>query len=180
MFTKQNIPNLLTFARVLAVPVALGLAVFLPGYVHVLLWLFVAASLTDFLDGYLARKWNVTSALGTFLDPVADKLLVAVVLLYLVKYTVAPLLAIGLIIAREIYIAGLREFLALRSIPLPVSKGGKWKTALQLLAITLALFGMAYQVQPVWNAGMVVLWIAAALAVISAAQYTRAAIKQLR
>lgn len=185
--TKQNIPNLLTFFRVAAVPVMLVLASAYPGERQLIFWLFIAASLTDFFDGYLARKWNAVSPLGTLLDPIADKLLVAVVLLYLMEYTTAPIGAVGIILCREIYIAGLREFLALRNITLPVSRGGKWKTALQLVAIALLLLAISYATPFVlinrayllnaWNLGVILLWASAILSLVSAAEYTRGALK---
>lgn len=138
---RARIPNLLTFARVLAVPVCLVIILAHPrwGYTA-LLWIFVTASLTDFLDGYLARKWNAVSAVGALLDPIADKLLVALMLIYLLMIKGAALMApVAIILLRELYISGLREFLATRNITLPVSKGGKLKTATQMAAIILLL-----------------------------------------
>ncbi len=141
----KNVPNLLTFARVLAVPVSLWLIYVSRAEALPLFWIFVAASLTDFFDGYLARKWNAVSPLGTFLDPVADKLLVALMLLYLLtRFGPALLLPIIIILLREIYISALREFLAAKKVALPVSQGGKLKTALQMLAVTLLLGHLAY------------------------------------
>lgn len=180
MFTKQQIPNLLTFGRVLAVPLALALMA-----CNVSLWplllLFAAAAITDFFDGYLARKWNAVSPLGTMLDPIADKLLVALMLFYLAVVTQLALLPIALILLRELYISGLREFLALRGVALPVSKGGKWKTAVQMLAIIVLYSAAALKKIPeLWDPGMVLLWISVALAIWSAAQYTRAAWPNLR
>jgi cardiolipin synthase len=145
MTLRQRIPNLLTFARVLAVPVSLAL-IYLPGeHGMALFWIFVVASLTDLLDGYLARKWNAVSALGAFLDPVADKLLVGLMLIYLLtRFGTMLLLPVILILLREIYISALREFLAAKHVTLPVSKGGKLKTALQMIAVTLLLGHLAY------------------------------------
>lgn len=179
MITKQQIPNLLTFARVLAVPVALVLMVLRTGP-EPLLILFAFASITDFFDGYLARKWNAVTPLGTMLDPIADKLLVALMLVYLAVVTQMAFLPIALILLRELYISGLREFLALRSIPLPVSKGGKWKTAVQMVAILVLYSSVALQQPRVWDAGVALLWISTILALTSAAQYTRAAWKHLK
>lgn len=225
MLNRRHIPNLLTFARVFAVPLCLGFMLLDPKPEVALLWIFVAASLTDFLDGYLARRWQVVSPLGTMLDPVADKLLVALMLLYLLveggitppsppaaarfAFGYAPpamllFFPIAVILLRELYIAGLREFLATRQIALPVSKGGKWKTALQMVAITLLLAQMAYAIPaaPLYCAapfaaafsaacsgttppladlagglGLPLLYAAAFLAFTSAASYTRAALK---
>lgn len=189
MLSKTKIPNLLTCFRVVAVLAALFVTAFFPAYRHAVFWLFVLASLTDFFDGYLARKWHAVSPLGTMLDPIADKLLVAVVLIYLLKFTSAPVGAVAIIICREIYIAGLREFLALRHITLPVSRGGKWKTALQLIALTLLLLSVTYPTPymlvasqyllSAWNVGMILLWVSALLSVVSAASYTRSALRSL-
>lgn len=212
MIRRQSIPNLLTFARVLAVPVALIAMLAAPRTYSFMLAIFLFASITDFFDGYLARRWNATSALGTMLDPIADKILVAVMLLFLVTvreslftssciqaqgqiacakegagalmgYTL--LIPAALIVARELYMAGLREFLSLRQIALPVSSGGKWKTAVQMLAIVGLLAALAWNVQPSWaNAswvgGRALLWIAALLSVKSAIDYTRKAWPALR
>ncbi len=182
MISKKNIPNHLTFARVLAVPVALALIVWRPCEPGWLLVVFVFAALTDFFDGSLARKWNAVSALGTMLDPIADKLLVAVILVYLLKFPLMPVLPVALLIARELYIAGLREFLAARNIALPVSRGGKWKTAVQLLAIAtlLATISFAPQLSTqhtnyLWNSGMTLLWLSTLLSLSSAFSYTRKA-----
>ena len=173
MLAQKNIPNLLTFGRVLAVPVALYL---MTVGARPLLAVFILASITDFLDGFLARKWNATSALGTMLDPIADKLLVTLMLLYLMVAGHAPLLPIAAIILREIYVAGLREFLALRGIPLPVSHGGKLKTALQMLAIIALTAALAFVQQQAWIAGIWLLWAAAAVSLVTAALYTLAAL----
>lgn len=188
MLNKQNIPNLLTYLRVLAAPAMLLVAAFLPQEKALIGWIFGLASATDFLDGYLARKWNVVSPLGTMLDPIADKLLVAIVLLYLLKYTPLPILLVGIILGREIFIAGLREFLALRQIALPVSSGGKWKTALQIIAIVLLMTAISYPTPyliangtliNVWGVGVVLLWAASILGIVSAASYMRSAIRSL-
>lgn len=186
---KENIPNALTFFRVAIVPIALIVAAAFPEQRQLMFWLFGTAAVTDLADGYLARKWNAVSALGTMLDPIADKLLVAIMLLYLQEYTKAPLAAVAIIICREIYIAGLREFLALRQIALPVSQGGKWKTTVQLLALTFLLVSIAYPTPYLrvgeflfnsWNLGVVLLWLSAILAITSAFDYTRKAMPSLR
>ena len=177
--SKQQIPNLLTFGRVLAVPLALGFMVADAG-AWPLLVLFSAASVTDFFDGYLARKWQASSTLGALLDPVADKLLVALMLLFLVHRTDAPMLAIAAILLREIYISGLREFLAQRQVTLPVSQGGKWKTALQMFAIFFLLVALCFGLHDLWVGGIALLWVSAVLAIWSAVEYTRAALPQLK
>lgn len=179
---KQQIPNLLTGARMLAVPMALLVMLYAPAATQLLFWIFLVASLTDYLDGYLARAWKVESALGALFDPVADKLLVALMLLYLLKtdHSATLLLPVAVIILREIYVSGLREFMAGRKLKLPVSPGGKWKTATQMVAIGGILFAMAYGQPGCFFAGRALLWVAAFLALLSAYDYTRKALPQLR
>lgn len=181
MITRQQIPNLLTFARVAVVPVCLALMLLAPGARMALLILFILAALTDFLDGHLARTWNASSRLGALLDPIADKLIVALMLLYLAVLNVAAFLPVAIILMRELYIAGLREFLAIQGITLPVSGGGKLKTAVQMLAITLLLAQDALSTQflAFTSLGTPLLYLAAMLALISAVQYTRASAKHL-
>lgn len=173
MRMRQQIPNLLTFGRVLAVPICLAIMLGDPSWKALALFvLFIAASVTDYLDGYLARKWNVVSTIGALFDPIADKLLVALMLVYLLVEAgftgplttiatpyafllppgvthVSPLfLPIVVILLRELYISGLREFLANRRIALPVSSSGKWKTALQMVTISVLLGLLAFEVSP--------------------------------
>ena len=198
MLRKQQIPNLLTFTRVLAVPASLVLILATPEPGLWLFLIFVVAALTDFFDGYLARKWNATSALGALLDPIADKLLVALMLIYLLNTLALPpvflpitplFLPVAIILLRELYISGLREFMAARGLSLPVSNGGKWKTATQMLAITFLLFARAYgppivtggaAVELASKLGLLLLKISALLALTSAVAYTRAAMRQIR
>ncbi len=176
MITKSQIPNLLTGARAFAVPLAL-VVIFTTHSPIVLFWIFTLAAITDFFDGYLARKWNCVSAFGALVDPVADKLLVALILLYLLQAGEVHLLPVAIILLREIYISALREFLSARNIPLPVSTGGKWKTAMQMISLTALLFALAYNVVEASQLGIITLWIAAALALTSAVHYTRSAWK---
>jgi phosphatidylglycerophosphate synthase len=234
---RARIPNLLTFARAAAVPVSLLIMIFSPGQHAWLYVIFVTASLTDLLDGYLARKWNSVSPLGALLDPIADKLLVALTLVYILveggitPYAASPLtpsasgspweatqafnhgtawatglvdllhlsfpvpspadapfvtmlwtlsasslfIPVILILLRELYISGLREFLATRQMTLPVSKGGKWKTAMQMTGIGLVL-GAPVFAEPFFAAlGNAFIWLAALLALVSAVDYTRKA-----
>src|ERR1700712_1510031 len=138
-----NIPNLLTYGRILAVPLIV-LCFFIEGKLSisntarwVALWIFVIASVTDFLDGYLARIWNQTSNIGRMLDPIADKLLIAsILLLVAADQTIAgwSLWAAIIILCREILVSGLREYLAQLkvSISVPVSRIAKWKTTAQM------------------------------------------------
>ena len=170
---RHHIPMLLTWSRVAAIPL-LAAAYTLdgaPGYWLPLL-IFTYAAFTDFLDGYLARKWNAESDLGRLLDPVADKLLVATALIFLVDSGAANPFAVSLIILRELFISGLREWLGGRELSLPVSPLAKWKTAVQCVAIA-ALLAQWLML------GSWLLWAAALLSVITAAEYTVKAIRAI-
>jgi len=143
------------------------------------------ACLTDFLDGYLARKWNHISSFGRFLDPVADKLLVCSTLLMLVGMggiRGLSLLAAVVILSREILVSGLREFLAQLNVGMPVSWLAKWKTAIQMVAIGCLLIGDAGPWIPplAWKTlGITCLWFAAALTLYTGYDYLKAAMEQL-
>ena len=178
MIARTQIPNLLTLGRLLAVPVCLALILIFDAPQAALFWIFLVASATDFLDGYLARKWNATSPLGVLLDPIADKLLVALLLVYLLVSTVPALLFLPVVVMllRELYISGLREFLAARQATLPVSRGGKLKTMLQMAGITLLLAAMTFKVDDLGKIGLVLLWFAGLVALVTAVDYTRKAL----
>ena len=175
-----NIPTLLTLGRVAVIPVLLVLfCVDWAPARHLAAALFVAASITDWLDGWLARRLNQTSAFGAFLDPVADKLLVAVALVMLVhsdpSWTMSALAAI--IIGREITISALREWLAElgQRRRVAVSWVGKFKTAFQLTSISLLLWDTPIGPLPVQRIGFALLCAAAALTLWSMFLYLRAA-----
>jgi len=147
--------------------------------------LFFLAAITDFLDGWVARARNETSALGAALDPLADKLLVAAALLLLVRngYILdADFIAALVILLREIFIGGLREALGPRGGVLKVSQLAKWKTTAQLIAIALFLASAPGGVigASLSPAASVVLWIAAFLAMITGAHYAKEAVRLLR
>ena len=182
-----NIPILLTWGRVIAIPllVAIYYAPF-DNYAMVrdvlATVLFVGAAITDWLDGYLARKWNQTSLFGAFLDPVADKLLVAACLIVLVHdQRVHGLIAL-IIIGREITISALREWMASigARTAVAVNELGKWKTAVQMIALPMLLFngiiiGINTRVVGTW-----LIYVAAALTVISMVVYLKGAYATLR
>jgi cardiolipin synthase len=180
-----NLPNLLTFGRIVAVP-ALALTYMLDGDIGrwLSLLIFIAASITDYFDGYLARVWQQQSALGRMLDPIADKLLVATSLLLLASDgTVArwSLLAAIVILSREILVSGLREFLAELRVSVPVTRLAKWKTTLQMVAIGFLLAGPAGDkiVPYVSYVGLLFLWISALVTVYTGYDYFRAGIRHL-
>jgi CDP-diacylglycerol--glycerol-3-phosphate 3-phosphatidyltransferase len=179
-FDRKQIPNLLTYARVGAVPFCLLIILFGPPVPKLLFWIFIAAAITDYLDGFLARRWDAVSPIGTLLDPIADKLLVALMLLYLHHLGLIALIPVVVIIAREILITWLRYYLSKKGASLPVSKNGKAKTALQLLGITCLLSNPAYQLVYIGYSGIFLVWFAAGLAVISAVEYVHASLPLLR
>ena len=187
------LPNLLTYARILAVPV-LVFCFYIEG--NAIRWLsfavFILATLSDFLDGYLARAWRQQSAIGRILDPIADKILVATALLLLVwEGTIGSwsLLAAIVILTREIAVAGLREFLRELSVPLPVSRLAKWKTTLQMIAIGILLIGKAGdQLLKVYfndtlglitYVGLLLLWVSALITLYTGYDYFRAGLRHV-
>ena len=181
----MNIPNQLTLLRILLIPVFV-LIFYLPYEWSNLVAciIFSLAGITDALDGYLARKLNQTSSLGAFLDPVADKLMVAVALVLLVQQDPSLLLALAaaIIIGREITVSALREWMAeigARS-KVAVSVLGKIKTIAQLFALGLLIFKNSIFGLPVYQIGLVLLYIAAFLTIISMFQYLLAAWPKLK
>lgn len=189
MIAKRHIPNALCWLRfALVVPMLLVWALAPHSYHYpVVFACFVVASITDFLDGYLARKWQVESVFGAMIDQITDKLVVATMLVLLVSNAIVAPYAPIIIILREVYVSGLREAMALQHIPMPVSKLGKYKTATQMLALTLLLAAPGLLVPMGWvndygvvyviELGRLLLWISALLAAYSAYQYTKAALK---
>ena len=181
-----NLPNLLTYGRCAAVPIVATL-LFWPNE-PILRWialgLFIAAGVTDYLDGYLARAWGQQSALGRMLDPIADKLLVAACLLMLVADGTIrswSLWAAIVILCREILVSGLREFLAELRVSLPVSTVAKWKTGMQLTAVGFLVAGRAGDAILPYTTriGLGLLWIAAILTLYTGWDYLKVGIRHL-
>jgi cardiolipin synthase len=176
-----NLPNALTYGRVAAVPVVVAL-LFWPDQTWArmsALAIYILAAITDFFDGYLARAWSQQSSLGRMLDPIADKLLVAAVLLMLSADGVimgASLWAAIIILCREILVSGLREYLAELRVPVPVTAVAKWKTTAQLVALGFLIVGPAGEraLPGVTIAGIVLLWIAAMLTLYTGWDYLKA------
>jgi CDP-diacylglycerol--glycerol-3-phosphate 3-phosphatidyltransferase len=168
-----TLPNLLTYGRIVLVPVIAILVVAGPPALRWLaLLLYVLAAVSDFFDGYLARRWNQGTELGRMLDPIADKLLVGALIVVfawdrtLGAWDLIPAIAILL---REIFVSGLREFLGPRNIVVRVTQLAKWKTTAQMLALVfLFLAPLIAAAAPV---ALVLLWIAALLTVVTGAQY---------
>lgn len=181
---SANIPNALTVARIFAVPVLI--AVFylpMPTAAWAAMAVFVAASVTDYVDGWLARRWNQLSDFGKVLDPIADKLLVAAALFMLAAFdrlSMPSIVAAIAILGREILVSGLREFLAGRA-SLPVTMLAKWKTAVQMAAIAILLAAPAAPWGLPWQRiGEIGLWIAAVLTLVTGWGYLRQGLDFMR
>jgi CDP-diacylglycerol--glycerol-3-phosphate 3-phosphatidyltransferase/cardiolipin synthase len=200
-----NLPNVLTYGRVAAVPVVAAL-LFWPDddwMRWTALGVFAAAAITDFFDGYLARAQGTVSKLGIFLDPIADKIMVAAVILVLTAqgYLRGPyagdvhVIAGLVILIREIAVSGLREFLGGIQVSVPVSKLAKWKTTFQLVSLGALILGGAVHGQPcqalagegcgtiaqnwVHLVGLVSLWTAAVLTCVTGWDYLRVGLKHM-
>ena len=196
--SSLSLPNILTYARIAAIPVVVG-CIYAQAIMDGPLWLrwvalavFIAAGVTDFLDGYYARIWDQHSAFGRMLDPIADKLLVASCLLMLAADGIIhgwTLWAAIVILCREILVSGLREYLAALRVSVPVTKLAKWKTTVQLVAIGFLLAGdagdqMVGALVPalgpvVTQLGLLLLWISAIFTIYTGWDYFRAGIHHL-
>ncbi len=180
-----TLPNILTLSRIVTVPL---LAAFLwwpewrTGYA-IAFAIYCLMGVTDYFDGYLARAQGTVSKLGVFLDPIADKIMVAAVILMLVgKGVVADfhLIAALIILLREITVSGLREFLAQLQVSVPVSQLAKWKTTFQLVALGALILGQAVPQYPwVTWLGLATLWSAAVLTAITGWDYLRVGLKHM-
>jgi CDP-diacylglycerol--glycerol-3-phosphate 3-phosphatidyltransferase len=180
-----TLPNTLTWLRILAIPLVVVLIYAPYSWADPAAgWLFGAAGITDSLDGYFARRLGQTSRLGTFLDPVADKLIVAVALVLLVAKDPRwfVVLTAIVIIGREIAISALREWMAELGArkKVAVSLLGKYKTILQIVGLSLMLYRHELVGLPVYPLGLVLTVLAAALTLISMIAYLRAAWPDLR
>src|SRR4051812_14586629 len=193
-----NLPNVLTYSRIAAVPVVVG-CMYASNILQsglALRWVaaivFIAAGVTDFLDGYLARAWGQQSSLGRMLDPIADKLLVASCLLMLAaEETIRgwSLLASVIILCREILVSGLREYLAELRVSVPVSRLAKWKTTWQLIAVGFLIAGDAgdkvasdiikQDTLIITNIGLTLLWLSALVTLYTGWDYMRAGVRHM-
>jgi len=186
-----SLPNLLTLSRILAVPILVFL-LWRPSPIDygITFILYCIVGITDYFDGYLARAQGLTSKLGQFLDPIADKIMVAAVIIMLMAsrkangeppviqdFNIIPAL---IILLREIIVSGLREFLADLRVSMPVSHLAKWKTTFQLVALgALILGGALPAVGWVHTVGVTSLWAAAALTLITGYDYLRIGLRHM-
>jgi cardiolipin synthase len=180
-----NLPNLLTYGRIAAVPLVVACVLGREDWLRwVGLALFIAAAVSDFFDGYLARAWHQQSALGRMLDPIADKLLVSALLLAFAATDTlvgVSLWAALVILCREILVSGLREYLAELRVSVPVTQLAKWKTACQLVAIGFLIAGPAGDklVPGISQVGIVLLWASALLTLYTGYDYFRAGVRHV-
>jgi len=181
-----TVPNILTASRIFAIPLLVLL--FLLGAPHgnwLAFSLYVYACVTNFFDGWLARKMDLQSPLGQFMDPIADKLLIGSLIVMLIGFgpiTGIHVLAAGIILIRELLVSGLREFLAQTKVSVPVTLLAKWKTTIQMLALGFLIVGEAGPY--LWIAetvtyGYVLLWLAAGLTLITGYDYLRTGVKHM-
>jgi CDP-diacylglycerol---glycerol-3-phosphate 3-phosphatidyltransferase len=170
--TAMNVPNLLSISRILAVPVFIVLMLE-PTPLRALLAgiVFSIASATDWLDGYLARKWGQVTKIGKLLDPIADKILVASALIMLVDIARIPSWIAIVIIGREIAITGLRAMAASEGIVIAAENMGKWKVGAQITAVLCLVLDYHLGTDWISDVGRVAIFIAMILAVISGMRY---------
>ena len=185
MFTLNALPNWMTVMRIAITPlIAVLIWIDEPTYGYQLaLALYTIASVTDYIDGYMARRLKVESPLGEMLDPIADKLLVAAVLLALASVTPSGwvfLVPALIILIREFMISGLREYLAKQNVSAPVTRLAKWKTTAQILALGFLMGAPGFPGFPfAHEIGITLLWIAAVLTVQTGSGYLISAIKHV-
>jgi CDP-diacylglycerol--glycerol-3-phosphate 3-phosphatidyltransferase len=169
---KQKLPNWLTVARILIVPpivVLMFIDQTWTGWAAAVL--FIAASITDYYDGALARKYNVSTSFGKFLDPIADKILVSSTLVMLIPSGRLDALMVVILLARDSLVSGIRSAAAADRIVIPAGTIGKWKTAIQMGAIPALLIHEPIWGLPIERIGYWILWVSVALSVISGFKY---------
>ena len=179
-----TIPNIITFIRIFLIPIILYLLFSEnPNIVLIAGLLFIVSSVSDYFDGYLARTLNQSSKLGTLLDPIADKLLIDSVIVVLVDTGVISNIHVVpaiIILLREIAISGLREFLAKLNTDMPVSKLAKYKTTFQMVSLSILIISLGFELNDLlWNIGLITLWIAAIITLLSGYNYMVKGLKHI-
>ena len=186
--SRFNFPLFLTWLRIVAIPAFVAVLYFPEEWLTerqanvISMWIFIGAAITDWLDGWLARRWNQTTSFGAFLDPVADKLMVAAALIVLTEKGLVDPFASLIIIGREITISALREWMAEigQRAQVRVAALGKVKTTLQIVAIVVLLYQHDLEGLRLFHVGETLLVAAAVLTIWSAIMYVRAAWPALR
>ncbi len=179
-----TLPNLLTLSRIFAVPILVAL-LWHPGRIDYALCfvLYCVMGITDYFDGYVARTQGTVSKLGVFLDPIADKIMVAAVIVMLIvtgDIVGWAVIAALIILLREIAVSGLREFLAELRVSMPVSQLAKWKTTFQLVSLGALILAGALPAWPfIAQTGLFCLWAAAGLTLITGWDYLRAGLRYM-
>jgi len=172
---RVNVPNALTLLRIFLVPLLVVLLLTkMPAREYLALAVFLLAALTDWVDGYWARRYQKVTRLGILLDPIADKLLVSAALISLVDLQEADAWAVCIIIGREFAVSGLRSIAASSGIVIQASRLGKWKMVAQVVGISLMILGAKLDDIGLWRkTGRAALYVMAAMAVISGVEYFR-------
>ena len=187
----DNLPNRLTIFRMLMIPVIVltlyfdkdtptDLISYRPYLGHIACWIFVVAALTDFLDGYIARKRNIVTVFGSFLDPIADKFLVVASLIMLLALDRVNAVVVIILVLREMYMTSLRLLAMTEDITVPVSSLGKWKTTAQMVSIPMLMINEKFLGLPLPIIGTILIYISAFLSFLSALLYSLSMIKKLR
>lgn len=187
----DNLPNRLTIFRVVLVPLVVGCLFFGSSAMNasqelkstlgwVAAWIFVIASITDFFDGYIARKRNIETVFGSFLDPIADKFLVVSSIIMLQSLERIPVLIVIILILREFYITSLRLLAGERGLSVPVGKLGKWKTATQMVGLPMLMayespYGIPFPIM-----GTIAIYISSIISVYSATEYSIQLVKKIK
>lgn len=187
----DNLPNRLTIFRMLMIPVIVttlyfdldtpsDLAPYRKYLGHIACWIFVVASITDFLDGYIARKRNIVTVFGSFLDPIADKFLVVASLIMLMALDRVNAVVVIILVLREMYMTSLRLLAMTEEITVPVNSLGKWKTTAQMVAIPMLMIYERFLWLPLDKIGTVLIYIASFISLLSALIYSLSMVKKLR
>lgn len=187
----DNLPNRLTLFRIVLVPIVVGCLFFLKyeftwtlSFARYLGWIagwcFVLASITDFFDGYIARKRGIVTVFGSFLDPIADKFLVVASLIMLQELDRLPSLIVIILVLRELYMTSLRLLAMNEGVSVPVSQWGKWKTGAQMIGIPLLMAGEPWMGIPIPLLGIIFIYISCFLSLWSAIKYSMGLIAKLK
>jgi CDP-diacylglycerol--glycerol-3-phosphate 3-phosphatidyltransferase len=187
----DNLPNRLTIFRMLMIPVIIltlyfdldtptDLITYKVYLGHIACWIFVAAAVTDFFDGYIARKRNIVTVFGSFLDPIADKFLVVASLIMLMALHRVNAVVVIILVLREMYMTSLRLLALTEDIQVPVSSLGKWKTTAQMVSIPMLMIHEKFLGLPLPLMGTVLIYVAAVISLLSALLYSLSMVKKLR
>lgn len=175
----MNLPNKITIARMFLVPVLIALYYLYPNtYAPALI--FIIASLTDMLDGYLARKNDQITAFGKFIDPLADKILAITALILFVEGKILPAIPVIIVIYREFAFSGFRLVAANKGITIAAGKTGKIKTALQFIGIAMILISMGGNFNQLLNIGVITIYLSVVMTVVSFIIYIKENIEVLK